>query len=146
MNTNDPYVQFKCNQKTGWGLFTSIEIFTMPAAATLTEFAGIMPGQKVLDCCCGTGVVAITAAQKGAKVKALDLSPTLLTRARENSDMARTEVEFTEGDVEFVPYGDAEFDVVLSQYGHMFAPRPEVAIKEMLRVLKPVRKISCAVS
>ena len=46
---------------------------------------------------------------------------------------------FTEGDVEALPYGDAVFDAVISQFGHMFAPRPEVATSEMLRVLKPGR-------
>ena len=48
-------------------------------------------------------------------------------------------VEFLvdEGDAEALPFPDASFDVVLSQFGHMFAPRPEVAVSEMLRVLKP---------
>jgi SAM-dependent methyltransferase len=41
------------------------------------------------------------------------------------------------GDVEELPYKDGEFDVVVSQFGHMFAPRPEIAVREMLRVLKP---------
>ena len=49
---------------------------------------------------------------------------------------------FQEGDVEALPHGDGEFDVVLSQFGHMFAPRPEVAIAEMLRVLKPGGRIA----
>ena len=46
-------------------------------------------------------------------------------------------IDFREGDVEALPFDDAAFDVVLSQFGHMFAPRPDVAIAEMLRVLKP---------
>ena len=142
MATDNSLSQFKNMQKVGWGLFTPIEMFTIPAAATLTEFAEIKPGQKVLDCACGTGVVAITAALKGAKVKALDLSPTLLERAKENSQVSRTEIEFTEGDVEALPYADGEFDVVLSQYGHMFAPRPDVTVKEMLRVLRPGGRIA----
>ena len=47
------------------------------------------------------------------------------------------QIDFREGDAEALPFDDASFDVVLSQFGHMFAPRPEVAVKEMLRVLKP---------
>src|ERR1019366_7344440 len=50
---------------------------------------------------------------------------------------AGVEVDWREGDAEKLPFGDAAFDVVLSQFGHMFAPRPELAVAEMLRVLKP---------
>ena len=60
----------------------------------------------------------------------------LLERARENASIAGVDVDFIEGDAEALPYPDASFDVVLSQFGHMFAPRPVVAVKEMLRVLK----------
>src|SRR5204862_168542 len=61
----------------------------------------------------------------------------LLQRAREDAALAGVEVEWHEGDVESLPFGDAAFDVVLSPFGHMFAPRPAVATREMLRVLKP---------
>lgn len=142
MKNNDPFSQFKAAQREGWGLFAPLESLTTPAAAKLVEFAEIKPGQRVLDCACGTGVVAITAARKGAQVKGLDLAPALIERAEANSIMAQTEIEFTEGDVEALPYVDASFDVVLSQFGHMFAPRPEVAISEMLRVLKPGGRIA----
>src|SRR5205814_10076032 len=56
--------------------------------------------------------------------------------ARENANIAKVEVKWHEGDVENLPFDDSSFDVVVSQFGHMFAPRPEVAIAEMLRVLK----------
>jgi SAM-dependent methyltransferase len=46
------------------------------------------------------------------------------------------EVDWRDGDVELLPFDDGQFDVVLSQFGHMFAPRPEMALAEMLRVLK----------
>jgi SAM-dependent methyltransferase len=61
----------------------------------------------------------------------------LLERARENTSIAGVEVDWHEGDAEKLPFGDAAFDVVLSEFGHIFAPRPEVTIAEMLRVLKP---------
>lgn len=67
----------------------------------------------------------------------LDLTPELLGRARENASTAGVEVEWREGDVEALPFGDETFDAVVSQFGHMFAPRPDVATAEMLRVLKP---------
>jgi len=135
-NTADPIAQFKQNQKEGWKRFAPLEAVTTAAAGRLVRFAGIAPGMSVLDVGCGTGVVAVTAARLGAIVKAADLTPDLLVRARENAQIANVGVEWTEADVEQLPFSDGEFDAVLSQYAHMFAPRPEVAIGEMLRVLR----------
>jgi ubiquinone/menaquinone biosynthesis C-methylase UbiE len=100
------------------------------------NFAQVVKGQLVLDVGCGTGVVAVTAARSGAKVSGLDLTPALLERARHNACVACADIEFVEGDAEALPYPDATLDVVLSQFGHMFAPRPAVALQEMLRMLK----------
>jgi SAM-dependent methyltransferase len=133
----DALAQFKETQKQGWAHFTPLEMVTTPTAAILAKHAKIHSRQKVLDVACGTGVVAITAARLGASLTGLDLAPELLERARENSRLAELQIEWREGDVEELPFADAAFDVVVSQFGHMFAPRPEVAIAEMLRVLKP---------
>ena len=133
----DGLAQFKQAQKEGWANFAPLEAVTTPAAARLVHFAAVQPGQSVVDVGCGTGVVAITAARKGATVSAIDLTPQLLERARENAQIAAVGIDFREGDVEQLPFSDGEFDVVLSQFAHIFAPRPEVAIAEMLRVLKP---------
>lgn len=133
----DPLAQFKQSQKEGWAHFAPLEAITTATAAQLVNHARIRVGQRVLDVGCGTGVVAITAARLGARVTGLDLTPALLERARENAQLAKVEVEWHEGDAEQLPFGDGTFDVVVSQYGHMFAPRPEVAVAEMLRVLEP---------
>ena len=133
----DPFGAYKALQRQVWPNFAPLEGLTIPAAAQLVLHARIQPGQRVVDLACGTGVVAVTAARLGAKVTALDLTPELLVRARENAAIANVDVDFHEGDVEKLPFADAAFDVVLSQFGHMFAPRPAVAIGEMLRVLKP---------
>ena len=133
----DALTQFKQAQKDGWQYFAPMEAVTTPAAARLVNFAGVAKGMRVLDVGCGTGVVAVTAARLGAQVRAIDLTPQLLERARENSRIAEVEVEWLEGDVEQLPFKDGEFDVVLSQFAHIFAPRPEVALKEMLRVARP---------
>lgn len=133
----DPFESFKGAQKQGWPHFAPLEAITTPCAARLVKRAGVRSGQRVLDAACGTGVVAVTAARLGARVTGLDLTPELLARARENARIADVEIDWHEGDVEKLPFGDAAFDVVLSQFGHIFAPRPEVAIGEMLRVLKP---------
>ena len=136
-STLDPLAGFKEAQKQGWSTFAPLEALTTPPAGRLVRFAAVRSGQRVLDVACGTGVVAVTAARLGAKVAGLDLTPALLERARENSQIAGVEVDWREGDAEALPFADGEFDVVLSQFGHMFAPRPDVATSELLRVLKP---------
>ena len=133
----DPFAKFKAAQREGWASFVPVEILTTPPAAKLVKFAQVGAGQHVLDVACGTGVVAITAALRGVKACGLDLTPALLERANKNAAIAGVNAEFIEGDAEALPYADASFDVVLSQFGHIFAPRPAVAVKEMLRVLKP---------
>ncbi len=133
----DPLAQFKSNQRAGWAHFAPLAAFTTPTAAKLVRFAGVRAGLRVLDVGSGTGVVAVTAARTGAKVTGSDLSPELLAHAAENARVAGVEVDWREADVEQLPFEDATYDVVLSQFGHMFAPRPEVAVAEMLRVLKP---------
>lgn len=130
-------VQFKTAQREGWSHFAPLAAFTTIPAAQLVKFAGVRPGERVLDVATGTGVVAVTAARVGATVCGLDLSPALLEFARGNARLAGVAIDFTEGDVESLPYDDSSFDVVLSQFGHMYTPRPEVATSEMLRVLKP---------
>jgi SAM-dependent methyltransferase len=133
----DPFVDFKNRQREMWGSFAPAALFTTPVAGQLVKFAGIRSGENVLDVATGTGVVAITAARSGAQVSGLDLTPALLEQAIEDSRIARMEnIAWTEGDVESLPYPDASFDVVLSQFGHIFAPRPEVAVSEIRRVLK----------
>ncbi|HTO92571.1 MAG TPA: class I SAM-dependent methyltransferase [Candidatus Sulfotelmatobacter sp.] len=133
----DPIEKFKAMQKQSWVHFAPLATFTTPPAARLVRFAGVKEGQRVLDVACGTGVVALTAARVGARVTGADLTPELLAQARENSKITGLEVDWHEADVEKLPFENQRFDVVLSQYGHMFAPRPDVAIGEMLRVLKP---------
>jgi SAM-dependent methyltransferase len=132
----DALAQFKEVQKQGWAHFAPLEALTTQSAAQLVKHAAVRAGQRVLDVGCGTGVAAITAARLGARVTGLDLTPQLLERARENSRLANVAVDWHEGDAEELPFEDGTFDVVLSQFGHMFAPRPEIAVGEMLRVLR----------
>jgi len=135
--TRDPLETFKANQRAGWVNFGAFAAQTTPTAARLVRFARVQAGQSVLDVGCGTGVVSVTAARIGAKVTGADLTPELLEQARENARIAGVSVEWGEADVEQLPFEDRRFDVVLSQFGHMFAPRPDVAVGEMLRVLEP---------
>ena len=133
----NPIDKMKAAAKEGWATFAPFESFTGSAAPHLVRFAGINQGDRVLDVGCGTGVLTLTAARAGGIVTGADLTPQLLERARENARLAGLEAKFEEADVEALPYADAAFDVVLSQFGHMFGPQPEVTVKEMTRVVKP---------
>lgn len=144
--TQDAVAAFKAKQRETWALgnFGDVATFTTPPAGHLVRFANVRAGQNVLDVGTGTGVVAITAARAGATVTGLDLTPELLAQARVSAQVCGASIRWQEGDAENLPYEDDEFDVVLSQFGHMFAPRPEVAAREMLRVLKPGGTIAFA--
>ncbi len=143
--TEDPFLEFKRKQREAWATFAPAATFTTRVAAHLVGFAGVKIGESVLDVATGTGVVAVTAARAGARVSALDLTPELLAEARENGRIAEhPEIAWQEADAEKLPYPDASFDVVVSQFGHMFAPRPEVVVAEMRRVLKPTGRVAFA--
>jgi SAM-dependent methyltransferase len=105
-----------------------------PAADALVDAAALQPGERVLDVAAGTGNVAIRAAARGARVTAADLAPRMVQLGRERTGPA---VEWIEADVEELPIPDDTVDVVLSAFGVVFAPRPEVALAQLRRVLKP---------
>jgi SAM-dependent methyltransferase len=139
----DPFEDLKNRQREMWASFSPTAAFTTPVAAHLVKFAALAADESVLDIGTGTGVVAVTAARAGARVTALDLTPELLVHARENGRIAgQTDIIWTEGDAEQLPYPNASFDVVLSQFGHMFAPRPDIVVAEIRRVLKPAGRIA----
>jgi ubiquinone/menaquinone biosynthesis C-methylase UbiE len=140
--TSDPFAAFKATQRENWKSFAPLAMTTTPTAAKLVHFAGVRRKHRVLDAGCGTGVVAITARRAGAVVTGLDLTPELLAIAKENAAIAELN-DITEGnDAEDLRFRDCEFDLVLSQFAHISALRPEVAVKEMLRVLKAGGRIA----
>jgi SAM-dependent methyltransferase len=98
---------------------------------------GARPGEDVLDVACGTGNAALRAAQAGARVVGVDLTPELLDAGQRLAAALGVTVEWREGDAEELPAEDERFDVVLSTFGCMFAPRHAVAAQELARVLRP---------
>lgn len=134
----DPFAAFKQMQRESWVHYTRIGDATKLPAAHLVRAARVRPGQHVLDVACGEGPVALTARALGARVTGVDLTPELLAGAKQSAAIAGfDDVVWKEGDDENLPFRDGEFDVVLSQFGHIFAPRAAVATRELLRVLKP---------
>lgn len=103
----------------------------------LVEACGVTAGQRVLDVAAGTGSAAIPAAEKGAEVVALDITPELFDAGRSEAARRGVEIEWVEGDAEQLPYEDEDFDVVMSAIGAMFAPNHQATADELLRVCRP---------
>jgi ubiquinone/menaquinone biosynthesis C-methylase UbiE len=105
--------------------------------AILVEACGVTSRQRVLDIATGAGNAAIPAAMMGAKVVASDLTPEMFDAGRHQAADRGVELEWKEGDAEALPFGDDEFDTVMSCLGVMFAPHHQAAADELLRVCKP---------
>jgi ubiquinone/menaquinone biosynthesis C-methylase UbiE len=103
----------------------------------LVDACGVSSGQCVLDVAAGTGNVAIRAAQAGASVVASDVTPENFDAGRRAAREMGVDLEWVEGNVEALPFGDGEFDVVTSCFGAMFAPDHQATANELLRVCRP---------
>ncbi len=103
----------------------------------LVRAAGITAGQRVLDVACGTGNVAIRAAEAGARVIASDLTPEHFEAGRREARTRGVELEWVEADAEDLPFADGEFDCVTSSLGAIFAPDHRRVADELHRVCRP---------
>ena len=103
----------------------------------------LAPGaeDRVLDVATGTGEVAIRAARAGATVTAIDIAEPMLEKARRRAAEEGVTVQFDLGDAEYLPYDDAVFDVVLSNFGLIFAPDHANVAAELARVTRPGGRI-----
>jgi len=134
-----PMNEFKQKAIATWssGDYRSIATFIPPISAHLIRLVNISPDKSILDVACGNGNTAISARKIGARVTGLDLTPELLDQAVEEELMAEMDgIEWKQGDAEALPFEDESFDIVVSTFGHMFAPHPDLAIKEIVRVTK----------
>lgn len=147
MNPTRPdFTALKDRLKATWtaGDFGLIAKGYEAGAAEFVNRLELTPGVRVLDVACGTGNLAFPAARAGAQVTGVDIAANLLEQARAEAAAQGLTVQIDEGDAESLPYPDASFDAVISMFGLMFAPRPELAAAESVRVCRPGGRIALA--
>ena len=119
------------------GHYDAVAELIWEVGGRVIDRVGVREGDEVLDVACGTGNASIPAALAGGDVTGLDLTPELFVSARERAARAGVDIDWVEGDAEDLPFDDAGFDVVVSTFGCMFAPRHEQTAAEIARVLRP---------
>jgi SAM-dependent methyltransferase len=105
-----------------------------PVQDQLVDLLDIMRTDRVLDLATGTGELAVRAARAGAAVKGIDIAEPMLAKARERAEQEGIDIAFDLGSVEYLPYEDASFDVLMSNFGLIFAPDHANVAAELARV------------
>lgn len=136
----------KTKLKTTWmaGDFDKIARTYAPGAAEFIERLSLKPGERVLDVACGSGNLSFPAARAGCVVTGVDIATNSIETARARAKAEDLKIKFDEGDAESLPYADASFDTVVTMFGAMFAPRPELVAAELKRVCRPGGRIAMA--
>ena len=116
---------------------TIVNEIVSPLGPVLVRAAGVKSSDRVLDVAAGTGSASIPAAEIGARVVASDLTPELLEIGRRDAEARGISLDWKTADAEALPFGDDEFDTVLSAIGVMFAPHHQAAADELIRVARP---------
>jgi ubiquinone/menaquinone biosynthesis C-methylase UbiE len=136
----------KTRVKATWmaGDYGRVAQLTEGTASEFIDRRHIKPNMKVLDVACGNGNLAIPAAKTGAVVTGVDIAPNLLDQARTRAVQEKLTIDFQEGDAESLAFADGAFDMVVSMFGAMFAPRPELVARELTRVCRSGGQIAMA--
>ena len=125
------------------GDFTRLAATMRDSGAQLVDELGVSAGMEVLDLGCGDGTTAIPAATRAANVLGVDIAANLVAAGTARAAAAGLEnIRFEEGDASDLDgIDDERFDLVVSMFGAMFAPRPNDVAKEMVRVTRPGGRI-----
>jgi ubiquinone/menaquinone biosynthesis C-methylase UbiE len=125
------------------GDFTQIAGFMRKSGETLADSLKVTPAMHVLDVGCGDGTTALPLARTGAEVTGIDISRPLVEAGNARAKYATlSRLKFLEGDAcNLVGVGDRAFDLTISIFGAMFAPKPFDVAKELVRVTKPGGRI-----
>lgn len=136
----------KSRLKTIWmaGDYDRFSRYLEGGAREFYERLNIAPGQRLLDVGCGSGQLALMAAKDGLAVTGVDIAANLVERARARAQAENLTARFEVADAEALPFEDESFDVVASLIGAMFAPRPDLVAKELLRVCVPGGTVAMA--
>lgn len=136
----------KARLKTIWmaGDYDRFSRYMEGGAREFYERLPVAPGSRFLDVGCGSGQLALMAAKDGLEVTGVDIARNWVERARARAQAEGLHARFEEADAEALPFEDASFDVVASLIGAMFAPRPDLVAKELLRVCVPGGTIAMA--
>src|SRR6185436_10225933 len=136
----------KARQKATWesGDFGQIARTIENVAEEFMARQPLEPGSRVLDVACGTGNLAVLAARRGCVISGIDIASNLIAQARTRAAAEGLRIDFKEGDAEALPFVGGQFDLVVSMFGVMFAPRPNVVAAELLRVTKPGGQVALA--
>jgi ubiquinone/menaquinone biosynthesis C-methylase UbiE len=129
----------KANLKHIWmaGDYDRFSRYMEGGAREFYEHLNVAPRCRLLDVGCGSGQLALIAAQDGVEATGVDIAGNWVARARARAQAEGLSARFEEADAESLPFADASFDVVASLIGAMFAPRPDLVAKELLRVCRP---------
>jgi ubiquinone/menaquinone biosynthesis C-methylase UbiE len=144
--TSKEFDELKTRLKTTWmtGDYDLFSRFMEKDAEQFFLRLGVTPGTRLLDVGCGAGQLALIAARAGAQVTGCDIATNWLEKARARAAAEELEITFEEGDAEALPYEEAQFDAVISLFGAMFAPRPDLVAAELTRVCRPGGLIAMA--
>ena len=138
-STRPDLAGIKARQQQTWssGNFAVVASRIVLASELLADNAQLRAGARVLDVACGNGNATLAAARSGATAVGIDYVPALLEDARARAVSEGLDVEFQLGDAEALPFGDGDFDAVLSVFGAMFAPDHQRTAAEIRRVVRP---------